>query len=381
LNGITTPIGDRNAHTTTLLKDGRVVVAGGERYGDSDEDAVATVVRIGVSGNTATVDELPNLKVGRRDHAAVLLPDSDRVLVAGGVHNNVDVVTLPSAEVQDENGVWQTVMMTLGRRNFELVPLDTGWSLAAGGSLAGQDEPHDELFDPKTLKFSPVSLPLPHDPKRSALSATKLGDGSVLVAGGAVFPGAGNPYGTAERYRPLDLGAKCTVGGECRSGFCAAGVCCDQPCAGECQTCGTGVCKGRDGAACGKAGYLCVAKPDCPTSCDGKCADKYRCEASKCVPASVCVGNHVVNQVNASTETCDGFFNCRVIDGKAKCPTSCLSAVDCVDGYRCDQSARCVPDAPFAPVVSCAAGRGPGGSTWLVWLAVAAAFIGRRARR
>jgi hypothetical protein len=33
------------------------------------------------------------------------------------------------------------------------------------------------------------------------------------------------------------LGAPCSIGGDCESGYCVDGVCCNQPCSGQCEAC------------------------------------------------------------------------------------------------------------------------------------------------
>jgi MYXO-CTERM domain-containing protein len=73
-------------------------------------------------------------------------------------------------------------------------------------------------------------------------------------------------------------GQSCDQDASCASGYCAAGVCCDQRCGGPCQTCASprGSCITRD---CGF--YSCDENRQCRTRCDssGGCAEGYQCFA------------------------------------------------------------------------------------------------------
>ena len=119
----------RIGHTATLLRDGRVLVVGG--YSASAE------IWDPRTGTFATTGSMAHL---RTDHAAALLPDG-RVLVVGG---------------------------------------------NSGGNLTGDFTREVEVWDPATGTFSIVgSLPV----RRGAdVSATRLLDGRVLVAGGVDCP-------------------------------------------------------------------------------------------------------------------------------------------------------------------------------------------------
>jgi hypothetical protein len=66
-------------------------------------------------------------------------------------------------------------------------------------------------------------------------------------------------------------GAKCTSGGECGSGYCAAGTCCESSCEGQCRSCAepgqAGKCVGTSGAEC-EDGLVCTAGDVCA---EGEC--------------------------------------------------------------------------------------------------------------
>jgi N-acetylneuraminic acid mutarotase len=126
----------RANHTATLLKDGRVLVVGGEQI--STRTPTASIEAWDPkTGKFSTLTPLPKPVVG---HTATLLKDG-RVLIAGG------------------------------------------GKFSANGSPSGEDVTDAAfVFDPTTNEAKPVS-PMKH--ARGQHFAVLLGDGKVLVGGGA----------------------------------------------------------------------------------------------------------------------------------------------------------------------------------------------------
>lgn len=146
-------------------------------------------------------------------------------------------------------------------------------------------------------------------------------------------------------------GGACTRVGECSTGNCVDGVCCNSPCIGNCQACSAsetglvdGTCgdvlKGRDPHA------NCADQPPCGNDgqCNGDGTCSYYAPGASC-GASVCQGNQAVGSV------CDGAGVCTQSTGTdctpyvcsgTGCPTTCTSSSDCVAGYWCDGSV-CAP--------------------------------------
>lgn len=183
------------------------------------------------------------------------------------------------------------------------------------------------------------------------------GAGGGGAGGGQAGGGAG---GGGEQDAPVDPGGEvgagkpCTAGGECGTGFCTDGYCCELACKGVCQSCGlagkegtcwqvknapdpdtcadpmscgpTGVCKKGNGAPCS-------TMADCSSALcqDGVCCDKacttpcLSCKTGTCTPVMdgddpECMGGK-----------CDAMGVCKKPDG-----LPCTSAVDCTSGFCAD---------------------------------------------
>jgi hypothetical protein len=179
--------GGRNA---VRLKDGRVLVAGGEH------DHVATD-RVDVFDPKAGAwVKGPPMSVPRRDHAVALLRDGSVWVVGGdnaqmpaGADPNLGR-TLESTEVFDpRTGAWRAgAPMRNPRKRHTATTLEDGRVLVVG-------EPDSELFDPVKNSWSepiPTTVPL------AGHTATLLRDGKVLVVGAG-----GNPRrAVAEVFDP-----------------------------------------------------------------------------------------------------------------------------------------------------------------------------------
>lgn len=169
-----------SGHTATLLRNDKVLVVGG-----LNADGVSSVVceLYGGSGWSAA----PSLATARTGHTATLL-SSGGVLVAGGTDGNG---VLASCETFSPNPApWEDAApMWYGRTGHSATLLPSGKVLVAAGSGWGQSfVSNTELFDPKTDSWkllTPIS-------GRAGQSTTLLPDGRVLFAGGYRSPsGAG----------------------------------------------------------------------------------------------------------------------------------------------------------------------------------------------
>ena len=213
----------RGTASAVVLKDGRVLVAGG------GVGAIPLAAAELFDPGSGAWQPTGSLVQARRGHQAVLLGDG-RVLVAGGI---AEGNLLSSAEIYDPaSGRWtSTAPMSTGRLGHSLTLLTSGRALAAGGTALGPGEAAGgqtirpdasaEIYDPVAGRWSPAgSLGTP----RFEHTATLLGDGRVLMAGG-LGPVAGKvgPLASTELYDPAaDAFVRATDQGEARANHAAA---------------------------------------------------------------------------------------------------------------------------------------------------------------
>jgi lipopolysaccharide export system protein LptA len=180
----------RESHTATLLKDGKVLIAGGHK----DRRAAITIYASAEIYNPAsgTFSTTGNLTVRRHKHVATLLADG-RVLIVGGSdeRDGRDGSAYRNAEIFDSTNGTFTAAGNANDPRYKLqgtaILLRNGKVLIAGGANRA------EVFDPATNSFSLASGSL--GSRRLFATATLLKDGQVLITGGyddnqAVSPNA-----------------------------------------------------------------------------------------------------------------------------------------------------------------------------------------------
>lgn len=181
----------RGLFTATVLKNGKVLVAGGAITEARDSTASAELFEP-ATGKWASTGALA---VARYRHTATLL-DSGKVLVVGGVRDPAGKERLASAELYDPaTGKWTgTGPLATPRGLHTATLLENGKVLVVSGAAG-------EIYDPATGKWAATS-PLPA--ARGGHTATLLESGKVLVAGGFQDRSA-NPseiYASATVYDP-----------------------------------------------------------------------------------------------------------------------------------------------------------------------------------
>ena len=153
----------------------------------------------------------------------------------------------------------------------------------------------------------------------------------------------------------LSNGQPCTIPGQCHSGHCADGVCCDMSCNSSCRSCKvsgrTGQCVSVPFGGSPPAGKACTATPSNTCGRDGKCdglgncrhwAAGTECAARKCssseptkvTPARFCDGLGKC----LDTEALFGTIDCKEYrcDSQTKaCRTSCTKDSHCKSGKIC----------------------------------------------
>jgi N-acetylneuraminic acid mutarotase len=164
---------NRNGPSATLLRDGRVLVAGG---GDGFTPSSAEIYNPNIDRWSVAASMTTN----RAGHTATLLP-SGNVLVTGGVApdpQTLVTVAASSAEVYDPRANrWSTIAsMAEARDEYTATPLSNGSVLVVGGT--GQTRA--EVYDPARNLWSTASATM----NRYLHTATRLPDGRILVVGG-----------------------------------------------------------------------------------------------------------------------------------------------------------------------------------------------------
>ena len=270
----------RGGHTATVLTSGSVLVAGGA---DKFNDLTSAEIYDPATGTFAPTGAMASV------HNNATLLGSGRVLVAGG--NKV-----PTAELYDPLlGKFNATGATMiPRAGHTATLLGSGQVLLAGGHDYGTPVTlvaMAEIYDPAAATFA---LAAPMTTPRAGHTATLLGSGQVLVAGGAApVISAAELYGLPTLSKP---GSSCASPADCSSGVCDDGVCCASACpnAGLCQTCvpGTGACAA-------------VTNADDPDTCTG-------------------------------TQTCDSVGACVPAGAKASNGAACTSGSQCTSGVCAD---------------------------------------------
>jgi Galactose oxidase, central domain/Kelch motif len=175
----------RWGHSATLLRDGEVLIVGGQ---NDNSDGLASAELY--DPTTGTFKPTGSLALGRSGQTATLLQNG-RVLIAGGSDNDAWDAT-SSAEIYDPSlGLFSsTGSMAMARASDVATLLNDGRVLITGGNsgeINGADLAAAEIYNPSSGTFLPTG---PMGTARSDHTATLLGGGEVLVAGGEDDRGA-----------------------------------------------------------------------------------------------------------------------------------------------------------------------------------------------
>jgi hypothetical protein len=187
----------RQSHTATRLRDGRVLIAGGmgesNEYHDTAELYDPATGTFGMTGRMTTA---------RSNHEAVLLADG-RVLLVGGT--GTGWTFLASAEIYDPRVGTFTEAGLMGepREGHAAVALHDGHVLVVGGHRGRGGtmvvSRTAELYDVVGGRFVPTgSMTI----RRHKHDAVALGDGRVLVIGGADERDNEGVYSSIEAFDP-----------------------------------------------------------------------------------------------------------------------------------------------------------------------------------
>jgi hypothetical protein len=221
-----------------------------------------------------------------------------------------------------------------------------------------------------------------------SLTVTPVGGVSKELGGSVKWQGTGDgtfvldaidtDYGISAVFRRTDGGA-CVAGGDCRTGYCVDGFCCNEACTGQCEACDlagrTGVCSAVAGAprggrsACAGDGSVCsgtcdgISRESCalpgntvtcrsPSCTSGVAILEARCQgAGRCPVEQVqrcgqtvcgpqaCLGDCSQDGDCAANNYCSaGICVARRSAGLACATANQCASGFCVDGLCCDQA-------------------------------------------
>jgi hypothetical protein len=291
---------------------------------------------------------------GGRTQAAIAKLPGDKALFAGG--SAYPSLSTAVTVFDPTTKTWSSRGDMPWRRTVEFVPLTDGTYLAFSGQNGlGINSTSTAFYDPTKDTWSagptapinglgryfvPLStgnLVLPngslwqYDQKARAFRAA-----SNPTTMGLTVPLAGErlmicDWTTAacQIFAPFAAGSACnaTTPGDCKSGYCVDGVCCDRACDGVCERCDlpgkVGTCTPLDGAprtvsAC--APFASCKAGACSATCnlDGDCVSSAYCAAGKCV-AKTAQGGACTSFAQCATGRCvDGVCCGSLCDGQCE---------------------------------------------------------------
>ncbi|MFD9516229.1 kelch repeat-containing protein [Streptomyces sp. NPDC059979] len=202
--------GARYGHSATLLPDGRVLVAGGNRPRDARTVATLTTAEL-FDPDTGTWSPAREMADARWHHIAAPLPGG-RLLVVGGMAAAGRIVptALALCEIYDpRTDTWSAAgAMRDARFGHQAVPLPDGSVLAVGGGRSGSDDARFDPYGPTGVeRYDPATgtwhdeAPLPWT--RAYPRALPLPSGEVLVLGGADPAALDVGFPSALRFDPV----------------------------------------------------------------------------------------------------------------------------------------------------------------------------------
>jgi deoxycytidylate deaminase len=183
---------NRSAHVSSLLTDGKVLIAGG--YNTSVHLKSAEIFDSSNETWTSTQNEMS----AEHSYGTASLLDNGNVLVVGGWNGNLN---LNSCDLYNPSlNSWSVVSsMASSRSDHTATKLQNGKILVVGGYDGVLNLNSCELYDPVNDNWESVAS---LSTGRSSHTATLLNDGRVLVAGG-YNPDANFQLNSTEIYDPI----------------------------------------------------------------------------------------------------------------------------------------------------------------------------------
>jgi MYXO-CTERM domain-containing protein len=152
---------------------------------------------------------------------------------------------------------------------------------------------------------------------------------TILVGADGDDTGSATNQGSAYVFTLKDAnGDPCASAGECASGFCVDGVCCNSACGGgatnDCQACSLAAGAATNGT--------------CAAVTGSSCSDGNACTQTDTCQAGVCVGATPV--VCSALDQCHVVGTCNPATGLCSNPNQ-VDGTNCNDGNACTQTDRC----------------------------------------
>jgi hypothetical protein len=186
--------------TATVLQNGQVLIVGGIGYGSAFVPTCELY-----NPTTGTFSVTGNLNIPRFNHTATLL-NNGTVLIAGGLVENSGTFTeTATAELYNPSTGQFILTGNMGQAlsSHTATLLGSGMVLIAGGEGLSGYPATAELYNPSTLTSGSFSNTGNLNTPRESHSATLLNDGTVLIAGGEGYlNGLPLLYSSAEIYSP-----------------------------------------------------------------------------------------------------------------------------------------------------------------------------------
>jgi hypothetical protein len=331
----------RTQMASVVLTDGRLAIVGGQTLASGSGKQVDSTEIYDVALDSWISG--PKMNTTRTSMGVALLSDN-KVLVAGGYGvpaGAFSASVLDTIETLDFTAGTTTVWagkLTQPRRDVSATRLADGRVVIAGGSTTSGTIA-SALVD--VISGTTVTSAATLAEARLFHATTLLPNGHLLVSGGWTGSNAATQSRTSEVF-DLDLGKTCTATTECATGrTCVDGVCCAS------ATCPTGqVCNaaGREGVCVKAKGATCTSSAECAT---GYCIDGVCC-------ADACTGLCRSCALPGSEGTCT--MAASGSDPRA----SCRGSSDPTCAKKCDGTGKC--ETSYAPVgTTCGASLGDSG--------------------
>jgi N-acetylneuraminic acid mutarotase len=169
----------RGHHTSTLLNNGKVLVAGGANHSNYLSSAII------YDPDLNTWSSASSMNYARAFHTANLLPDG-RVLVVGGSDSINTTAIGRSAEIYNpDTDTWTLISnLNLERRNHNTVVLSDGRAIIVGGEFQSFYHPSFDIFSiysPVALKISNGVAPFTNFINGAAIANTLAFDTSTRL--------------------------------------------------------------------------------------------------------------------------------------------------------------------------------------------------------